>query len=110
MRRWLKPVDGIDKILEQIAVEQFLNGLPQEVRVWVASQNPTTSAEVAALLKSYDSAHARPVKMRTCNPQQDQKHTPRSSNWKRSNGTKPTLRKRSHWQTLFALSATRKDM
>ena len=90
MRRWLKPADGIDKILEQIAVEQFLNGLPQEVRVWVASQNPTTSAEVAALLESYDSAHARPVKTGTCNPQQDQKHTPRSSNWKRSNGTKPT--------------------
>ena len=89
MRRWLKPADGIEKILEQIAVEQFLNGLPQEVRVWVASQNPTTSAEVASLLESYDSAHARPVKTGGRHPQQDQKFITRSSNWKRSNGQKP---------------------
>ena len=111
MRRWLKPADGIEKILEQIAVEQFLNGLPQEVRVWVASQNPTTSAEVASLLESYDSAHARPVKTGGRHPQQDQKFITRSSNWKRSNGQKPAPSKeKKPLADLFALSATRKDM
>ena len=108
MRRWLKPAVGIEKIVQQIAVERFLIRLPQEVRVWVASQNPTTSADVALLLESYDSAHARPVKTGRRLPQHDQKFTTRSSNWKRSNGQKPAPSKEK--KPLAASSATRKDM
>ena len=57
MRRWLHPDEGLDQVLEKIAVEQFLNALPQELRIWVASQNPTTPTKVAELIELYDSAH-----------------------------------------------------
>ena len=36
-------------------MEQFLNALPQEQRIWVASQNPTTPTKVAELIELYDS-------------------------------------------------------
>ena len=45
--------------MDKIAVEQFVNGLPQELRVWVASHNPKKPADVAELIEAYDSAHAR---------------------------------------------------
>ena len=57
MRRWLQPDERLDQVLEKIAVEQFLNALPQKLRIWVASQNPTTPTKVAELIELYDSAH-----------------------------------------------------
>ena len=55
-KRWLLPDEGVDKMINRIAVEQFLNGLPQEMRIWVASQDPDTPERVAQLIESYDSA------------------------------------------------------
>ena len=57
MKRWLRPDEGVDKMIEKIAVEQFIDSLPQELRIWVASNNPTTPDKVAELIESYDSAH-----------------------------------------------------
>jgi hypothetical protein len=59
LKRWLRPEDGADQMMEKIAVEQFLNGLPQGIRIWVASHNPETPAKVAELMETYDSAHSR---------------------------------------------------
>ncbi len=46
-------------MIDKIAVEQFINGLPQELRIWVASHDPKKPTDVAELIESYDSAHAR---------------------------------------------------
>ena len=57
LNRWLKLDEGVDQVMNKIAVEQFVNGLPQELRVWVASHNPKKPADVAELIEAYDSAH-----------------------------------------------------
>ena len=65
LNRWLTPDDGVDAIKDKIAVEQFINALPQGLRVWVASHDPKKPAEVARLIETYDSAHARASGERT---------------------------------------------
>ena len=57
MKRWLLPDIGVNQIMDKIAVEQLINGLPQELRIWVASHDPETPAKLAQLMESYDSAH-----------------------------------------------------
>ena len=58
MNRWLLPEDGMEQVLDKIAVEQFINALPQELRIWVASHSPETPTTVAKLIEAYDSAHS----------------------------------------------------
>ena len=55
--RWLPAKEEIGKVLDKIAVEHYQEVLPQELRIWVASHSPTTPAEVAKLIESYDSAY-----------------------------------------------------
>ncbi len=57
-KRWFLPEGGADQMLDKIAVEQFINGFPQELRLWVASHTPETPAQVAQLIESYKSAHS----------------------------------------------------
>ena len=33
MKRWLLPEEGVDQMLDKIVVEQFINGLPQELKI-----------------------------------------------------------------------------
>ena len=37
MKRWFPSEEGVDKILDKIAVDQFVNGLPQELRIFMVS-------------------------------------------------------------------------
>ena len=60
MKRWLLPEEGIEQMMDKLAVEHFLNALLQELRTWVASHNPGTPAAVAELVELYDSAHGPP--------------------------------------------------
>ena len=59
LNRWLLPNEGVDKVVDKIAVEQFINGLPQELRIWVASHKPDKLTNIAKLIESYDSGRAR---------------------------------------------------
>ena len=59
LNSWVKPDEGVDQVMNKIAVEQFVNGLPQELRVWVASHNHKKPADVAELIEAYDSAQAQ---------------------------------------------------
>ena len=56
MKRWLLPEERTEQMMDKIAVGQFLDALPQELRIWVASHNPGTAAAVAELIESYDTA------------------------------------------------------
>ncbi|XP_019858603.1 PREDICTED: uncharacterized protein LOC109586823 [Amphimedon queenslandica] len=58
VKRWLVPENGMEQVVNKIAVEQLLNGLPQEMRIWVTSQNPETPEKVGELIESYDTAHS----------------------------------------------------
>ena len=44
--------------MDNIAAEQLLNALQQEIQIWVASHNPGTATTVAELIESYHSAHS----------------------------------------------------
>ncbi len=46
-KRWLIPEDGVDGMVNKVAIEYFLNGLLQEMRIWVASHDPETPEKVA---------------------------------------------------------------
>lgn len=96
MRRWLRPDDGVDVILNKVAVEQLINGLPNEVKVWVASRNPETPAAVAELIETYDSAHGRSTPSREKPRYQDQKHSskPSKDSGKQKNDGNNTQRER----------------
>ena len=48
----------MEQVWKDIAVEQFLNALQQELRIWVASHSPEPSTEVAKLIEAYDSAQS----------------------------------------------------
>ena len=78
LKLMLHPDEGLDQVLEKIAVEQFLNALPQELRIWVASQNPTTPTKVAELIELYDSAHNSNTQGNRKQPL-DPKSTPKTS-------------------------------
>ena len=58
MNRWLFPEAAMEQVLDKIAVEQFINALPQELRIWVASHSPETPTAVATLIEAYDSARS----------------------------------------------------
>ena len=57
MNRWLLLEEEMEQVLDKIAVEQFINALLQDLRIWVASQSPETPTAVATLIEAYDSAH-----------------------------------------------------
>lgn len=65
-------VTTIDQAVNKIAIEQFLNGLPQEMRVWVASQDPETPEKLA------DSAHSRTTGTKQDWKNQDWRNQPRN--------------------------------
>ena len=96
MRRWLRPDDGVDVLLNKVAVEQLINGLPNEVKVWVASRNPETPAAVAELIETYDSAHGRSTPRREKPRYHDQKHSskPSKDSGKQKNDGNNTQRER----------------
>uniref|UniRef100_A0A1X7U952 Reverse transcriptase n=1 Tax=Amphimedon queenslandica TaxID=400682 RepID=A0A1X7U952_AMPQE len=58
VKRWLVPENGMEQVVNKIAVEQLLNGLPHKMRIWVTSQNPETPEKVGELIESYNTAHS----------------------------------------------------
>ncbi|XP_064386057.1 uncharacterized protein LOC135334709 [Halichondria panicea] len=52
-KKWLKECDTVDKLRDAVVLEQFLNSLPAEVRVWVQEHKPKTSEAAAQLADNY---------------------------------------------------------
>ena len=75
MRRWLQPDKGVDGILNRVAVEQLVNELRHELKMWIASHTPETPAAVAELIEAYNSAHGRTMQNREKPRCQDYKPT-----------------------------------
>ena len=59
MTKWLQTDEGVDSILNRVSVEQLVNGLQHELKMWVVSYTLETPAAVAELIEAYDSAHVR---------------------------------------------------
>ena len=86
--------------MNKIVVEQLLNGLPNDLKVFVASHNPETPTVVADLIETYDSAHGRGAHSRERSRYQDRlehrrfKHSSKESGGSRKvNSSAPKERK-----------------
>ena len=53
------PEEGTGQMKAKIVVEDMLNNLPREMKVWMEWQ-PTTSVEVAQLIQAYRTAREKP--------------------------------------------------
>ena len=89
MGRWLPAKEEIGKVLDKIAVEHYQEVLPQELRIWVASHSPTTPAEAAKLIESYDSAHNQSGRRRR-NYREEYKPPGKTPSQEPSPASKPT--------------------
>ena len=57
--RWLKGCDSVDAVCEKTLVDQLLNAMPAELKVWVGERKPTTGEEEASLADDYVQARHR---------------------------------------------------
>ena len=96
LKRWLPSEEGVDKVLSKIVMKQFLNGLPQELRIWLASNQPETPAKVAELVETINSGHIQPTTGNSEKPRYH--HIPKPTltkdslhQWRRSRGSTQVL-------------------
>lgn len=47
--KWLAGCDSIATVFEKLVIEQMLDILPQDLRVWLCERKPMTGDEAAAL-------------------------------------------------------------
>ncbi|XP_042636727.1 zinc finger protein 174 [Orycteropus afer afer] len=60
-REWLQPeLHSKEHMLELLVLEQFLNMLPPEIRVWVRKRCPANSKEMVDLVEEFHRASKRP--------------------------------------------------
>ena len=57
--RWLTPEEGTGQMKAKIIVEDRLNNLPREMKVWMMERQLTTSVEVAQLMQAYRTAREK---------------------------------------------------
>ena len=55
-QKWLKECKNMDDIKEAIGIEQFLNTLPPEKRIWLTERKPRTCVEAGELADEYEQA------------------------------------------------------
>ena len=50
LRKWITGCNSVETVLEKVAMEQLLNTMPPELRVWVSERKPTTGCEAGGWL------------------------------------------------------------
>ena len=53
MKKWFDGCDTVEKVCEKLVVEQLMNILPGEIRIWVGERKPTTGSAAGALADDY---------------------------------------------------------
>ena len=51
--KWMKSCKTVEELQDLVVLEQFINALPEEIRVWVKERKPKTSEEVSQLADDY---------------------------------------------------------
>ena len=59
LRKWMTGCNSVEAVLEKVAMEQLLNTMPPELRVWVSERKPTTGCEAGRLADDYVQARQR---------------------------------------------------
>lgn len=57
--KWLVGCDTVTAVIEKLVVEQLLDTLPGDLRIWLCERKPTTADEAAALADDYILARRR---------------------------------------------------
>ncbi len=55
-RKWLNDCDNVEEVLEAVVLEQLLDKLPAEMRVWVRKRKPATTTKAGQLAEDYRQA------------------------------------------------------
>ena len=58
-KKWLTGCDTASAVLEKVVLEQFLDTVSAELRVWLCERKPTTVAEASSMADDYRAAHRR---------------------------------------------------
>ena len=56
VRKWMAECESVGAVLDKVVVEQLLNAMPSELRVWISERKPATSAEAGRLADDYTQA------------------------------------------------------
>ena len=59
LRKWMEGCDTVEAVCEKILVEQMLNAMPVELKIWVGERKPTSGEEAARLADNYVQARRR---------------------------------------------------
>ena len=58
-KKWLSECDSVQKMLERVVLEQFLDTLPGDLRIWLCERKPTTVEQASSMADDYRSARQR---------------------------------------------------
>lgn len=58
-RKWTADCDTVEALTEKLLIEQLLNTMPTDLRIWLVEKKPTTSSEAGKLADDYVSARQR---------------------------------------------------
>ena len=64
---------NVQEVLEQIALEQLMNTLPQEVNIWVKDRKPKTAIEAGQLADEYILVRQQAGEPRHCGQQHNER-------------------------------------
>ena len=82
--KWTKSCDTVKKLREKVALEQFLNTLPVEIRIWIREQSPESCAAAGELADTFVQARKSqsgdPSKGAQGKKSTPQEHEPRRCN------------------------------
>lgn len=62
--KWTRECTTVQELREVIAMEQFLNTLPENLRIWVRERKPATASEAGQLAEDYLQARGAPQSAR----------------------------------------------
>ena len=63
MRKWSEGCNSVEELRELIVVEQLLDMLPVDIRIWVHERKPKSSAQAGKLADNYIQARRCSKKM-----------------------------------------------
>ena len=61
VKKWLAECSSKEEVLEKLAIEQFLNHAPEDVRIWVRERKPTTCKAAGVWADEFQQARNEPT-------------------------------------------------
>ena len=61
VRKWAKNCESVDELRDTLVLEQLMNTLPEDVRIFVRERKPRSSAEAGALANDFVAARRESI-------------------------------------------------